>query len=45
MNGMVAIIGLVLLSVGIGLYSWPAGLIALGAGLYLDSILPRRSAK
>ena len=39
MRGILAIGGLLLVSVGVGIYSWPAGLIVLGAGLYIDTLL------
>ncbi len=41
MSGLVSIIGLAMLSAGASCYSWPAGLMVFGAGLYFDAILPR----
>ena len=39
MRGILAIIGLVLAGAGVAMYSWPAGLIVLGAGLCIDAYL------
>ena len=39
-DGIINIVGLVLLAVGIGFaIEWPWGLVALGAGLYADSLM------
>lgn len=43
-NGIVGLVGLVLMSLGAGwMHSWPAGLIVLGVGLYLDSMIKIRA--
>jgi len=43
-NGLVALVGLSLIGAGLACWlGWPAGLVALGAGLFLDAqIAPRR---
>ena len=38
-RGILALVGLILVGAGVGVYSWPAGLIVFGAGLYVDTIL------
>ena len=35
--GLMALVGLITLAVGAGLYSLPAGLIVFGFGLYIDT--------
>ena len=41
-NALIGLFGLLLLAAGAAAYSWPAGLIALGAGLFIDSLVTRR---
>lgn len=38
---LTALLGLLMLAAGASVYSWPAGLIILGAGFYLDSRLQK----
>ena len=42
-NALIGLFGLLLLSTGVAVYSWPAGLIALGAGLFIDALAMRRA--
>jgi len=35
-RGLLALLGIALVSVGAGCYSWPAGLIVAGALIYID---------
>ena len=41
MNEIVAAVGLIVLSVGVGLFDWRAGLCVFGLGLVLDAAIPR----
>jgi len=45
MKGLVSLIGLALLSAGLAAWSWPAGLVAFGLGLYLDQWVPQERRK
>lgn len=41
MNALIGILGLMLLSVGVGLFDYRLGLCVYGAGLLLDAMIPR----